>query len=310
MPEDRKPPTNNPRRHRPRLEELASETTEEDLWDLDDDLDQPEAAATSAVEEAPEAEPEPAQEELELEPAEEPVEEETETLEEEEENALPEPTPEPEPVADPTPAPAEEVVEATEPTPEASEVSRPIIEKPQGKERIGLIVLAVVFLGLGIWWIAGLMSDVPTTRLGEDEPDFPIAGRFIEAKSATSFWRTPIREGDQADIARADILAIPVLEVSITGSGDGVLRAIFRDDQGEFVGDSITRTFTSGHFDQSNSPTVEFPATSGFTEDAEFNAYRVGGDRWSVEILEGPSANASGSEFKSLFKAPVSSIRR
>ncbi len=98
--------------------------------------------------------------------------------------------------------------------------------------------------------------------------------------------------------------------MAVGGSSNGVLRVIFRDDQGEFVGDSITQPFTSGQFDQNQSPMIEFAATSGFEQDSAFNAYRVGGERWTVEVLEGPSSNASGSEFKLLFKTPISSLQR
>lgn len=299
MPEDPTPPSNSPRRHRPRLNELASETTEEDLWDLDDE------EISDFATPAPPPE-EPAVEELEDPGEPEPVPESVEAEEEVEE----EPAPEPEAVDEPA-APAAEQPAPVEPSPQTQPAAPSVpIAKPNGKEKIGLGILGVVFIALGIWWLLGLLSDVPTTRMGQDEPDFPIEGGFTEATAAESYWRAPIREGDQRDIARTDVIIIPILKVTITGTGDGVLRAIYRDDEGEFVGDSITRSFTSGQFDDSRSASCEFPATSGFTEESEFNAYRVGGERWTVEILEGPSADASGREFKSLFTAPISSLRR
>lgn len=307
MSEDPKPPSNTPRRHRPRLTELAKETTEEDLWVLDDE-ETPAAPLTQT--EAPTPEPETVAAPEEIAAPEEPDEE---TLVDEPEPPEPAEAPEPEPEkpaakkVPPTPEPAAEPKE-NQAKPAAP--AAPSLPKPDRKEWIGLGILGVVFLGVGIWWIVGLFSSVTTTRLGEDEPEFPIQGSFTEAESATTFWRKPIREGDRPDVARTDVIYLPVTQVTLDGEGTGVLRAIYRDDQNEFVGDSITRSFTAGYFDDSTSPTIEFPATSGFVEDADFNAYRVGGERWTVEILEGPSANAAGSEFKSLFKAPISSLRR
>lgn len=329
MPEDSKPPSNTPRRHRPRLTELAKETTEDDLWVLDDDeaVDTPAKVtpkpivetrrATSgeddetAAEETEKAEPtlevpKSTKPPLEPRPKHKAVPADDSDLE------LP-PEPEPQPVSHPAPVAAPE----PEPTPErtSSPQSKPSRKpapssRPDRKEWIGLGLLGVACLGVAIWWIVGLFSSITTTRMGDDEPDFPVKGSLIEVRTADTFWRKPIRGGENADVARADVVQIPVAEVTLDGQSNGVLRAIFRDDQGEFVGDSITRSFTTGHFDLTGSATAQFPATSGFTEDAAFNAYRVGGDRWTVEVFEGPSENAPGSEFKLLFKAPISSLRR
>jgi len=313
MPEDSTPPSNTPRRHRPRLTELAKETTEEDLWVLDDEDDHAAPApAPEPEKEAESVESTPAP--VEPAPAETPA---SKAIEEEVAETEVEPTPEQEsPTA--SPASEESTTAASSPEPEPArqepvatpKPSQPVMTKPDRKEWIGLGVLGAVFLAVAIWWITGLFSSVTTTRMGEDEPEFPIEGQFIEAKSAVSFWRKPIRDGENADVARSEVVYLPVAVVTLKGTGDGVLRAIFRDDEGSFVGDTITRSFTAGHFDDSGSPTVEFPATSGFQEHSDFNAYRVGGNRWTVEVLEGPSANAQGSEFKLLFKAPISSLRR
>jgi hypothetical protein len=315
MAEEPTPLSNTPRRHRPRLTELAKETTEQDLWDLDDE-DSLDAAPTPVAEPEAVAEPEPAAKPAPEEIPEQAESEPTPTVAEE--PAAPAAKPDTAKVEEKAAAPDKTAKRTTfsdeiEPSSEPSSETAPApisFGKPERREWIGLGILGALFLVLGIWWIAGLLTSVPTTRLGEDEPDLPISGRFMEINSAETYWRKPIREGDQPDRARADVLQIPVLSVTIEGTGDGVLRVIFRDDEGEFVGDSITHTFTAGHFDQSRSPQIEFPATSGFLEDADFNAYRVGGDRWTVEVLEGPSENAPGSEFESLLTAPISSNRR
>lgn len=321
MPEDSTPPSKTPRRHRPRLAELAKETTEEDLWVLDDDDSHVEPAGGNEDPAPPTAE-KPAEESAAEVPKDETVPEASDPT------PLPvEPDPKPPAEPEDTPAaiapmPLPETQEPEPPTEEPTPTSPPeepdpaeqappqTAAKPDRREWIVLGILGVVFLAVAIWWITSLFSSVTTTRLGEDEPDFPIAGKYLEAQSVASFWRQPIRTGDSVDVARAEVVYLPVAKVTIESDGNGVLRAIFRDDQGEFVGDTITRTFTAGHFDDSGSPCTEFPATSGFEEHSDFNAYRVGGERWTVEVLEGPAVNAPGSEFNLLFKAPISSLRR
>lgn len=177
-------------------------------------------------------------------------------------------------------------------------------------EAIGLISLGVIFLGLAIWWIISLFSTISTTRLGDDQPDFPAEGKFITVDTAETYWRKPVRDGDRPDIARSDVEFIPVLNLSIEESNIGIIRVIFRNDQNEFVGDSISHSFANGVFEANAKATIEFSATDGFASSGEFNGYRVGKDRWTVEVYEGPSADASGSEFNLLFTAPVSSNRQ
>lgn len=317
MADDPAPQPSQPRRHRPRLSELSRETTEDDLWDLDNDAgvppeepsdaDEPAdtGATTPPVVDEPPDEASPAESETDEAPepaAEEEAESSTEASE-------PEPAaeaPEEEPAAVSSEAPTPEVA----PAPTKPEAKSPAtLPPPNPREKISLAVMAVIFLGLAIWWFVGLFSDVATERLGSDLPDFPIEGNHGEVASASTFWRTPIREGDGRDVARADVSHLPVITLRLNG-GSGALRAIFRTDRGEFVGDSITRTFENGRFVDNGSHTMDFPATDGFETDGEYNGYRVGSERWTVEILEGPAANAAGSSFRSLFTTPISPERR
>ncbi|MGB6221892.1 hypothetical protein [Haloferula sp.] len=226
-------------------------------------------------------------------------------------------TPEPEPApsgSTPTPKEEEDSLPEAESKPHSNPgttTDTPSESKDTRKsEKLGLVILGVVFLGLAIWWVSSLFSSIPTTRLGDDQPDFPIEGRFSKVTTAETYWREPRRDGDQADKARSEVVFIPVLSVTLDDSQTGVLRAIYRDEENNFVGDSISQSFALGMFDSSGNPTVEFPATDGFQTSGDFNGYRVGDKRWTVEVFEGPSSDAPGSEFKLLFSSPISTNRQ
>lgn len=347
MPDESESPKNLPARHRPRLSELSKQTTEEDLWDLEDSEPAPKKLPEKAV-----SMPVPAKHEEEKESRIPEIKEvrteprgrqesDSVTSRQTRRNAAPSDTQKAVPLKpsrpnepkahDPkatTPLPPEpEVVEAPAPEKPSQEPEAPAPKEEEAKsaptkpeatakapatkaERLGLISCGVALLILAIWWIAGLFSSIKTTRLGDDQPEFPAEGSFVVIEKAETYWRSPVRDGASPDVARREVEFIPVLSVEIADSESGVLRAIFRNEQGEFVGDSISKNFANGVFDQNSDGTVEFPATDGFANAGEYNGYRVGSDRWTVELFEGPSANASGSDFKLLFTAPISPNRQ
>lgn len=341
MPDEPDTQKNLPGRHRPRLSELSKETTEEDLWDLEDDsrpsLAQPakrepsaekpskpavvthhskHSSSSPADSKEPDERPgppkasrpnglrprDPKSSISQLEAAiEEPMEaavEEPPTCKKKQEV--------PETAAAPTPEESPEKPEKAE----TKATSTPEKRETGKGEKMGLIAFGVVSLLLGTWWLVGLFSRISTTRLGDDQPDFPTKGAYVTIEGAETYWREPVRDGANPDVARREVEFIPVLSVEINDSEAGVLRAIFRNEEGDFVGDSISKKFASGVFDQNAQSTIEFPATDGFMNSGEFNGYRVGDDRWTVELFEGPSAEASGNEFKLLFTTPISPNRQ
>ncbi|MFC7335695.1 hypothetical protein ACFQY0_00785 [Haloferula chungangensis] len=300
MPDEPEKPKNLPGRQRPLLSELSKETREEDLWDLEDNSN-------------PSTSPPPAQAGLPREPL--------DSQPDVSAEASPAASPAPIDQASPSSVPEEDHgenlsaphepqhVEPTTPPEKSEETSSapaPASRELGKSEKIGLAAFGVVFLLLAIWWGVGLFSSVTTTRMGDDQPEFPAEGKFVTINSAETYWRKPIREGANPDVARMEVEFIPVINVLIESGNTGVLRAIFRNEQGEFVGDSISKKFSNGVFEQNSQTEIEFSATDGFTSSAEFNGYRVGTDRWSIEVFEGPSTEASGSEFNLLFTAPIS----
>ncbi|GAA5482985.1 hypothetical protein [Haloferula sargassicola] len=338
-----------PRRHRPRLSDLAGETLEDDLWNLDDDGAAPQSEievqprkgiggfpqkSPKTAEPEPEKEPQPAAEaepavslpeddeespppqaaqpaaekrqrrDFPLRPAEDDL-----ALDDEDEDAGK--------TAEPAGAESREAVVPDKPQEELPKPEKPApAAKAEPKsdgpptpspklEKIGLISTAVVLVAIALWWIIGSFANVSTTELGADFPDLPAKGEYARIDEVDTYWRKPVREGDQVDAATAEAAYIPVVLVTLHEQGSGTLRVLFRDSDGDFVGDAISRSFRDGVFEKTGSATAEFAATDGFHEVADFNGYRVGEDRWQAEIFEGPSENASGKSFKSLLVTPL-----
>jgi hypothetical protein len=370
-----------PGRHRPALSDLSKETTEDDLWNLDDDEPRPDfyapkpppdkkSPAPKAGGGLPEGEPQSRNREevstppksgrhdplADLRGRQGPVDE-IGDLDESEEQIVTLETPEshqrkaapatvedqleapvtvPTPVEEapaPAPAPVEEVgpapVEDTQsvPTPEAPPVrtvetaSKAVQRKPlrtfrrglNRREVIGLAAFAFVMIAVALWVITRFFSQLPFKSEFIEKPDFPVKGEYAVLEAAEGFWREPVRSGPDRDVARREVVMIPALEIKLArdGSAAGALRIIFRNSDGESIGDPITRSFSGGSFDASGSPSLEFPSTDGFLEMGSFNAYRTGKDNpWRAEILEGPSVDAPASSFKPLTPVPLFPLRR
>jgi len=144
-------------------------------------------------------------------------------------------------------------------------------------------------------------------------PDFPTPGEHASLAAAETFWREPIRDGAGRDFARREVKMIPVLELTLESprSPGGALLVVFRNGEGEPLGDSIRRSFRNGTFDASGTAAMSFPATDGFLEESAYQAYRTGRGRpWVAEVLEGPSVDAPAGTFKPLATIPVSPLRR
>ena len=302
-------------RHRPRLQELSKETTEDDLWNLDGSPpaespvgDEPAFADPVHPSAKPGADPErvvPAVEESApplVQPRGPALENRAETPKAKRQpgNSLKASGP-PAPEAEAKPPVAVEDLPVAEPTqPEAHGPVR------AGREWIGLAVLAVILLGVAIWWSLSLFQNVTTTRLGANQVDLPVKGMLAVVQDVETYWRKPILVGDKQDVVRQGIEMIPAMKVTLKEGDSGVLRAFFIDENGNSVGDSKTYRFADGRFLDSKSSTIEFTATDGFASEADYNGYRMGAQRWWIEVREAPSERTSGSDFDLLFKTPIS----
>ena len=185
-------------------------------------------------------------------------------------------------------------------------------EKPKLRlfEVVAMAGFLLTVLGIGGWWLINSMAGIETTRLGDDDPEFPIDGEFVTVQSATSGWREPVRRGIHADTVRPEVSFIPVIEVELETGSRGILRVIFRNDLGEIAGDRADRAFRDGKFVRSGKPVAEFSATTGFRDEAELSGYRFMENRWTAEVYEGSSADASGGQLNLIFKMPIHPVRR
>ena len=185
--------------------------------------------------------------------------------------------------------------------------------RPSRRDVFAIGGFAFILLLTGIWVISRFSAHLHFQSSVVEMPDYPLKGEHAVISEGETYWREPIREGASRDVARREVAMIPVLELNLDPgkSSDGALRVIFRNSEGEAVGDSITRSFAGGRFDASGDPKIAFPATDGFLEEGTFNGYRTRtGKPWMVEVLEGPSINAPASSFKKLVDIPVLPQRR
>lgn len=242
---------------------MNNNNSSEDFWDLDDDdLDLDPSS--------PEEEPPPL-------PTPEPV-----------EQAAPEPAAaSPEPA--PTPAtPAEKRVKKKGKS-KASKLS--IIEK------ISLLVVITFLGGVAAWGISLYYEHAPEGELITFDTDFPIQGDSVTVSEIETWWRSPVRKGDDADRGvRLSINLIPCARIKIEDTKDALLWVTFRNGDKDMIGDPINLAISNGKFIESGSEEIEIHSTSGFGNASRINAYTNGDIApWSVVVIE---ANAD-EEFSS-----------
>ncbi|MEO5715006.1 MAG: hypothetical protein ABIT37_16125 [Luteolibacter sp.] len=186
---------------------------------------------------------------------------------------------------------------------------KPIVESLHLKlnltklERIGLVaLLAVLVVGAASVVIYSL-GRLPTESARVKSTDFPIKGRQLSIASADTYWRAPVVDGKTPDVIRRGTVLIPVVKLA-TADGSGAIRVIYRSNDGESIGDIVTRTVQNGQ-------KLEIAATAGFDDIGMHAAYRTGETKpWTVEVYEAPTASAANEDFKKLFQMNVSTDRR
>jgi hypothetical protein len=184
----------------------------------------------------------------------------------------------------------------------------PALPRLNRREVLGIAAFAFTLLLGAIWVLSRVLGSFEFKSEFVESPDFPVTGQHVTLAAADTYWREPVRSGDSRDFARREVTVIPVLELSLdpARAGNGALLVIFRNSQGEPVGDSIRRSFSGGRFDASGDATISFPSTDGFIATADFNAYRSGkGEVWMADVLEGPSVDAPADRFLPLASLPV-----
>jgi hypothetical protein len=203
----------------------------------------------------------------------------------------------------PEPAPSKERSGGNPPT--RPNLSRTRLNR---REVIGLAAFSFALLLVAIWVVSRFFAAFEFKSGFVESPDFPVKGERVQIGGAETFWREPVRTGETRDFARREVTMIPVVEITLDPekTSGGTLLVIYRNSEGEPVGDPIRRSFTGARFDASGQPTIAFPSTDGFVAEADFNAYRAGkGDAWMAEVFEGPSVDAPANQFKLIARIPV-----
>ncbi len=204
-----------------------------------------------------------------------------------------------------TTAPEADASEEISPAP--LENSPPVSSRPRLNltkvELIGLVtLLAILVLGAGSIVIFSL-NRLPTESAWGNANNFPIKGQYIKILSAESYWRAPILDGKTPDIVRRGTVLLPVLNLA-TSDGAAGIRVIFRKDDGESIGDIVTRKVQSGQ-------KLEIAATAGFDDIGMHSAYRTGESKpWMIEVYEAPTVDSPNAAFKKLFEMKISTDRR
>lgn len=216
--------------------------------------------------------------------------------------------PVPEPIAPPPEVvKAPEIDQEDEFTPVNRDNAEPISLRPRlgltKTERVGMITLVVLLIGVALSILIISLNGIPTESVKASERDFPIQGEKLTVKSATSYWRAPIIDGPEADVFRRDTQLLPVLEVGLSG-GPAAVRVLFRNDERTVVGDAVTRTVHSDGV-------MKIAATAGFDDLGMHAAYRTGESKpWTIEVYEAPSEDTAGKDFQLLFEMNISTDRR
>ena len=164
---------------------------------------------------------------------------------------------------------------------------------------LSLVVVAVTALSL-------FFGNITTSTA--DYVDFPVQGKHLNVAKIETYWRKVDRETDTG--VQLGTKFIPVADITLKDSGNGTLRFLFENPQGDLIGDSVTLVARAGTFENSNQRTATIHATGGFKDAGDYNEYVTEQVRfWKLVILEGP-ADTQDQPLSPLLRMPISPKRR
>jgi len=173
-------------------------------------------------------------------------------------------------------------------------------------EKIALISIAIIFLGLAVW--AGFwLRQKNHLASGNQGRELPSKGAYATISNFSSYWK---RCGDTPGI-KIGAIAIPAATITLRkDSSSGALRFYFRDSSMKSVGDPVTMSFQNGLFSNGND-TIEITASDGFHNQVDFNTYQLGTTgAWELEVLEAKGDMEPRANFSLLFKTVISPALR
>ena len=212
--------------------------------------------------------------------------------------------PEPEPETKAEPSTDRKDNDTTAPDSDASPAEKAPIPSFLTKiEKIAISALFAVLALAATFAIIHFSKRVPTRSPFSEKIDYPVNGKLIEIRAASTYWRAPITSGENSDVVRRGTALIPVLKLSLH-SKPCAIRVFFRDQDDIVIGDGITREI-------SGLTELALPATAGFDEIGMHAAYRTGeSEPWTVQVFEGPSRNADRKDFSKILETQISTGRR
>jgi hypothetical protein len=182
-------------------------------------------------------------------------------------------------------------------------------------EKASLGILTVALLAFTIWATSSVAATIPENP-DTKSADFPVAGESAVLASVETFWRKPVRSGEDIDegVSR-DIELIPGAKITLAKNSKAKgLRVLFRDEEGRYAGDATTLRIADGKFvdrggntSRIEGRTASVRATTGFLHEGEIISYLSDDNfQWHLVLLE----SGDGSEFKEFLAIPISARKK
>ncbi|MDG2400117.1 MAG: hypothetical protein P8M04_06065 [Akkermansiaceae bacterium] len=156
-------------------------------------------------------------------------------------------------------------------------------------EKIFIWALLVSLVGLALWGIYTYLDAAPNGDLAEYKEDFPIQGESVTIESVETWWREPVRDGDDPDVGVVvEARLIPCASIKISEGSSANLQVSFRDGEDQLIGDIQNLSVSNGKFEKNSSNEISVNATAGFNNPTTINPY-VNQDiaPWTLAIVEG-----------------------
>lgn len=160
-------------------------------------------------------------------------------------------------------------------------------------EKILLVALLGILFGVAAWGVMAYFDNAPNGKPLVFKENFPAKGEQITVATIETWWREPVRTGENPDIGVVvDAELIPCAKIKLAESGSTTIQVSFRDGDDKLIGDTTNLTVQNGKFERTGSDEVSVHATTGFSNPSLINAY-VNGDilPWSVAIIESDGNN-------------------
>ncbi len=175
-------------------------------------------------------------------------------------------------------------------------------------EKISLLIVVACLIGAMAWGISTFLSQAPQGEIIAFKDEYPAKGQNLTIESVETWWRKPLRKGENADIGVIiQAKLIPCASITLSEGQSTTLRVSFRDGEKELIGDTINLLVQDGKFARSGSNQIEIFSTAGFTNPSAINSYANEDiPPWSMTITEGDI----GDDNEPLVKARISATTR